>query len=200
MSILSEAIEIEKEIKKFLKEEKVLRMSSTVFLTSLFAFGGVEILFYYSILLPMMNIIKGVLIWTMVFTSSFIAASLLINYSERLLKERQSKIAKQKTEQEAQEKNKLLEEEITDLLSSLSGAEKSILKLVANGNSCGVWVAENDVRVLTLLHKGILEKLSDTRIWADWYGAYDNRAYCVPVIIAQKFQKAIIDNLCKRTR
>ena len=104
MSILSEAIEIGKEIGKLLKEEKALRMSSTVFLTSLFAFGGVEILFYYSILLPMMNIIKGVLIWTMVFTSSFIAASLFVNYSERLLKERQSKIAKQKAEQEAQEK------------------------------------------------------------------------------------------------
>jgi len=99
-----------------------------------------------------------------------------------------------------QEKIKALETEITELLSSLSEAEISILKLVAEKGNCGVLVPEDEAVVLTLLRKGILEKLSDTGTWIDWDGAYDNRAYCVPVIITQKFQKAVINNLHKRAR
>lgn len=136
----------------------------------------------------------------MLFTLSFSAASLIVNYCERLLKNHKNKIAEQKAEQEAKEKIEALEAETTNLLSSLSEAEISILKLVADKGNCGVLVPEDDVAVLTLLHKGILEKLSDTGTWADWEGAYNNRAYCVPVIITQKFQKAVINNLHKRAQ
>ncbi len=90
------------------------------------------------------------------------------------------------------------EAEITELLSSLSEAEISILKLVTEKGNCGVLVPEDDTVVLTLLLKGILEKLSDTGTWINWDGAYNNRAYCVPVIITQKYQKAVINNLHKR--
>ena len=187
-------------VKKLLNDEKILRMSSTLFLTSLFAFAGVNILSHYAIILSMMNIIKEILIWTMIFTSSFTVASLIVNYFERVLKNRQSKIAEQKAEQEAQKKAKELDEKINVLLSSLSEAENSILKLITEKGNCGVLVPENDTVVLTLLHKGILEKISDKGEWIDWNGAYDNRAYCVPVIIAQKFQKTVSNKLHKRAR
>ena len=76
-------------------------------------------------------------------------------------------------------------------LSDLSVGEKKILNLVMAGNNCGVWVAENSAEVLTLLYKGILEKISDKGMFADWDGALNNRAYCIPVVITQEFRELL---------
>ena len=76
-------------------------------------------------------------------------------------------------------------------LCDLSDGEKKILNLVLAGNNCGVWVAENSAEVLTLLHKGILEKISDKGMFADWDGALNNRAYCIPVVITQEFRELL---------
>ena len=76
-------------------------------------------------------------------------------------------------------------------LNDLSDGEKKILNLVLSENNCGVWVAENSAEVLTLLYKGILEKISDKGMFADWEGALNNRAYCIPVVIKQEFRELL---------
>ena len=76
------------------------------------------------------------------------------------------------------------------LINGLSNGEKEILKLVLSGSNSGMWVAKDNSSVLTLLYKGILEKISNEEIWADWHiesDEWDNRKICILVVISQVF-------------
>ena len=42
------------------------------------------------------------------------------------------------------------------------------LSINKNGNACGIWVREFDATVLTLLYKGLLQRIGDTNCFADW--------------------------------
>lgn len=78
--------------------------------------------------------------------------------------------------------------EIASKLSRLSPKERKILEYVIAGNDCGVWVSEKDAGVLTLRHKGLLERIGDASIWEDWNGG---REVCILVTIPEKVRNYV---------
>ena len=74
---------------------------------------------------------------------------------------------------------------ITKQIQALSQQERVVFDYVKDGDTCGVWVAEIDAAVLTLLHKGLLQRISDSRCFADWPPDTDGRANCILVVISQ---------------
>ncbi len=79
---------------------------------------------------------------------------------------------------------------IKKLIQTLSQKELVIFNYVKNGDTCGVWVAEVDAAVLTLLHKGLLQRIGDSRCFADWPPDTDGRASCILVVIPQDILEA----------
>ncbi len=74
---------------------------------------------------------------------------------------------------------------ITKQIQALSQQERVVFDYVRNGDTCGVWVAEIDAAVLTLLHKELLQRIGDSRCFADWPPDTDGRANCILVVVSQ---------------
>ncbi|MBR1437881.1 MAG: hypothetical protein IJ587_05025 [Synergistaceae bacterium] len=66
-------------------------------------------------------------------------------------------------------------------IKELSPIERKVLVYVQSGNNCGVWVAQKDAAVQTLIHKGLLEQLGEVRQFDDWNG---ERVFCILVVLS----------------
>ncbi len=106
----------------------------------------------------------------------------------------QSKIETSRAEHLAVIEASRQRQELLSKINALSEGEKNILQIVSNGNNCGVWVAEKDENVLTLLYKGIIEKISDKGTYADWKDGLNGREYCILVVISKPFHE-ILNNV-----
>ena len=83
------------------------------------------------------------------------------------------------------------QKQITQQIQSLSQQERAVLEYVKSGDTCGIWVSELDSAVLTLLHKVLLERIGDTKCFADWPPNSDERASCILVVIPNEVLKFI---------
>ena len=81
----------------------------------------------------------------------------------------------------------------TQQIQAISQQERAVLDYVNSGDSCGVWVSELDAAVLTLLHKGLLERIGDTKCFADWPPNSDERASCILATIPQDIASVLAD-------
>ena len=82
-------------------------------------------------------------------------------------------------------------ERIREQIRRLSPQERIVFEYVQNGNSCAVWVGDTDAAVLTLLHKGLLERIWDKACFADWPPNTDERASCILAVIPEAVKKGI---------
>ncbi len=73
--------------------------------------------------------------------------------------------------------------EIKAKLNNLSPMERNMLDYVKAGDNCGMWLPKNDAGVLTLMHKGLLERIGYASIWEDWYSG---REVCILATIPEK--------------
>ena len=74
--------------------------------------------------------------------------------------------------------------QFTKQIQALSQQERVMFDYVKDSGS--VWVSELDAAVLTLLHKGLLERIGDVKCFADWPPNTDERASCILVAIPKE--------------
>ena len=108
----------------------------------------------------------------------------LCNFIYTKVKLRKDTLAVQKQIHEEQER-------IREQIRRLSPQERIVFEYVQNGNSCAVWVGDTDAAVLTLLHKGLLERIGDKACFADWPPNTDERASCILAVIPEAVKKGI---------
>ena len=73
-------------------------------------------------------------------------------------------------------------------LQRLSTQERFIMDIALSGGNCGVWMPRTNAAVLTLLHKGLLVRISEEETFADWEG---ERELCTLMIIPEDVRNII---------
>ena len=121
-----------------------------------------------SILGSMNETIRGIAFIVLMISGVSVCSMLTVNWIYSIADERKAK-KERETERE----------HIREKLGSLSTAERKILGIVESGKGCGVWLAQEDAAVLTLLHKGLLKRVGNAERWQDWESGYNGRAWCI---------------------
>ena len=73
-------------------------------------------------------------------------------------------------------------------LQRLSTQERVIMDIALSGGNCGVWMPRTNAAVLTLLHKGLLVRISEEETFADWE---NERELCTLMIIPEAVQNIL---------
>ena len=189
---------------------KVLILSVMVALILLFL--G-QIRFVRDILEPMYTTIRMLLSWVVVLGVATTSSLWIVDKGEELIQARKRKreeselrAAEERRIEEAREEETraFVEAEtererqarqerakIAAQIVGMSDAEREIFSMVLSGSGCGVWVAQDDARVQTLIHRGLLERIGEVETWQDWEAGYDGRAWCILAEIPVRVKAAM---------
>ena len=189
-------------LKEFVSGNKLYKVLSLLVLVSaiLFLIGFFPAV--RSILDPMYTTLRMIFAWIVVLGIATTSSLWVVDKCETLLqakKRRREESEAQEVEAHAIAEAKLEHERkamrererIADLISGMSEAERKIFSLVEAGNGCGVWVALEDSRVQTLIHRGLLGRIGLLATWQYWEESEDGRALCILVEIPSKIRAAM---------